>query len=113
MPRYVISFPSSAMRFPDEDLPRVAADAHAAMAAAKQAGVYVTSGGIDEDVAPVMVHGDGTVTAETYPSTRDLRGGFTVVEVADAEEAYRWAARFAAACRCAQEVRALQEDPEL
>ena len=31
--------------------------------------------------------------------------GFTVVAVASREEAHRWAAKIAAACRCAQDVR--------
>jgi hypothetical protein len=34
-------------------------------------------------------------------------------DVADAEEALRWAARIAVACRCAQEVRELMFDPEV
>jgi hypothetical protein len=34
-----------------------------------------------------------------------------VVEVSSREEALEWAARFAKACRCAQEVRELMFDP--
>jgi hypothetical protein len=78
---------------------------------AKEAGVLLHAGGLDEDVAPVMVAGDGTVTAGTYPETRELNGGFTVVDVPAREAALEWAARFAAACRCAQEVRAFGFDP--
>jgi hypothetical protein len=37
---------------------------------AKDAGVFVFAGGLDEDVAPVTVAGDGTVTAATYPARR-------------------------------------------
>jgi hypothetical protein len=36
-----------------------------------------------------------------------------VVEVPSREEALEWAAKIAAACRCAQEVRAFGPDPEL
>ena len=36
-----------------------------------------------------------------------------VVEVASPEEALEWAAKIAAACRCAQEIRAFGPDPEL
>ena len=39
---------------------------------AKDAGVSVFSGGIDESVAPVMVDGDGTVNDGTYEQTKQL-----------------------------------------
>jgi hypothetical protein len=113
MTRYLISFPSSAMRVTDEELPEVAEAAHAVVQEIKDAGAYVFAGGIDEDVEPVMVTGDGTVTAGTYPETRQFDGGFTVVDVPSREAALEWAARIATACRCAQEVRAFQYDPEV
>jgi len=43
-------------------------DAHAVIAAAKAAGVYVFSGGINDSVAPVVVAVDGTLTKGGYPS---------------------------------------------
>lgn len=111
MTRYLISFPSSAMNFPEEEGPDVAKAAHAVIQEAKDAGVYLFAGGLDEDVEPVMVAGDGTVTAGTYPETKELSGGFTVVDVPSREAALEWAAKIAAACRCAQEVREFQFDP--
>ena len=47
--------------------PVVAADAHAVIDEAKAAGVYVFGGGIDEDVAPVLVSANGSVSDDTYP----------------------------------------------
>jgi hypothetical protein len=112
MTRYLISFPSDAMDdIPDEDEPEVARAAHAVIDEAKDAGVYLFAGGLDEDVAPVMVAGDGTVTAGTYPRTKELWGGVTIVEVPTREAALEWAAKIAAACRCAQEVREFMFDP--
>jgi len=35
-----------------------------------------------------------------------------ILEVSSREEALVWAAKFAAACRCAQEVREIMYDPE-
>lgn len=46
---------------------------------------------------------DGTVTDGPYP---EAIGGFCVVDVPSREEALEWAAKIAAACRCAQEVMA-------
>jgi hypothetical protein len=39
-------------------------------------------------------------------------GGFSVLEVADTEAAYFWAAKIAKSCRCPQEVREFIDDPE-
>jgi hypothetical protein len=112
MTRYLISFPSRAMDdIPEEEMPAVGEAAHAVVREAKEAGVLLHAGGLDEDVEPVMVAGDGTVTACTYPETRELNGGFTVIDVPSREAALEWAAKFAAACRCAQEVRAFGFDP--
>jgi hypothetical protein len=112
MTRYLISFPSDAMdHIPDEDEPEVARAAHAVIQEAKDAGVYLFAGGLDEDVEPVMVAGDGKVTAGTYPQTKELWGGVTIVDVPTREAALEWAAKIAAACRCAQEVREFMFDP--
>jgi hypothetical protein len=74
-------------------------------------GTYIFAGGLDEDVDPVMVTGDGMVTAGTYPQTKEFTGGFTVVDVPSREAALEWAAKIATACRCAQEVREFMFDP--
>ena len=112
MTRYLISFPGDAMaHIPDEDGPEVGRAAHAVIDEAKEAGVYLFAGGLDEDVEPVMVTGDGTVTAGTYPQTREHSGGVTIIDVPTREAALEWAAKIAAACRCAQEVREFMFDP--
>lgn len=110
MTKYLISFPSAAMQVTPEELPTVAAEARAVIAEAKAAGVYVFGGGIAEEVAPVMVDGDGSVATATYPGSK-LDGGFTVLEVPTREEAVEWARRIARSCRCAQELREFMYDP--
>ena len=84
---------------------------HAVVQEAKDAGVWVFGGGIDESIPPVMVDGDGTVTEGTYPQTKQLEGGYTVLELPSREAALEWAAKIAVACRCAQEVRAFHVRP--
>jgi hypothetical protein len=112
MTQYLISFPSEAMDISAEDLPAVSADAHAVIDEAKAAGVYVFGGGIEEQVEPVLVSGDGKVSPEIYPGSY-LKGGFTVLEVPTREEAVEWARRIAVACRCAQELREFMHDPAM
>jgi hypothetical protein len=107
MTRCLISFGEHAMdHIPEEETPDVAKASHAVAQEARDAGVFVFAGGLDEDVDPVMVAGDGTVTATTYPL-----GGMTIIEVPSLEEALKWAAKFAVGCHCAQEVSAFQVDP--
>src|SRR5438128_6540918 len=82
MTRYLISFPSGAMdHIPREELPAVGKAAHAVVQEAMDAGVWVFGGGLAEDVEPVMVAGDGTITAGTYPQTREFNGGLTVLDL--------------------------------
>ena len=112
MAKYLISFPASAMKVSDEDMPGVSEASHAAIREAKAAGVYVFGSGINEAVAPLMVAADGTVTNETYPQTREFNGGFCVLELPSHEAAIQWAAKLAKACRCSQELREFGYDPE-
>lgn len=111
MTKYLVSFPSDALVLSGEDLQAVSDASHAVVEEAKDAGVWVFGGGIDESVPPVLVDRDGTVTDGTYPQTTKLDGGYAVLEVPSREAALHWAAKFAAACRCAQEVRAFHYDP--
>jgi hypothetical protein len=112
MTKFLISFPASAMDVPAEDMPAVAAASHAVIRDAKAAGVYVFGGGIDSDVPPVKVAADGACTPGTYRESKELDGGFCVLELPSREAAVQWAARLAAACRCAQELREFHYDPE-
>lgn len=87
MTKYLISFPGSAMDISDEDMAAVSEAAHTVIREAKDAGVYVFGGGINEDVAPLMGAADGTVTNETYPQTKEFDGGFCVLEPPSREAA--------------------------
>jgi hypothetical protein len=87
----------------------VARAAHAVVQEAINAGVYVSAGGLVNQLAAIVAT-DGAVTDGPYPQAI---GGFTLVEVPSREEALQWAAKIAAACRCAQEVREIGADPEL
>jgi hypothetical protein len=57
--KYLISFSSAAMVVSVEELQAVSDAAHAVVQEAKDAGVRVFGGGIDESIPPVMVDGDG------------------------------------------------------
>lgn len=110
MTRYLISFDDGAMTFPEEELPAVGEAAHQVVRAAQEARVWVFGGGVQRQRASI-VETDGMVADGPYPETKAVIGGFAIVEVPSREEALEWATKFAAACRCAQEVREIMDDP--
>ena len=110
MPRYLISFDDGWMNFPREEMPDVGKAAMDVVHEAQAAGVWVYGAGLESQRASV-VGTDGVITDGPFPETKEVIGGFSVVDVPSREEALEWAAKIAVACRCSQEVRELLPDP--
>src|SRR5688572_5580253 len=104
MQRYLISFDDGTMTIAEEDLPAVSEASRAVVRQAKAAGVWIFGAGILTQQASIVAV-DGSVRAGPDPETKPVIGGFSIIEVDSREEALRWAAKFAASCRCTQEVR--------
>jgi hypothetical protein len=112
MPRFLISFDDGSMdHIPEADWPAVGEASHQVAREAKDAGVWIFGGGVERQQASIVAP-DGTVTNGPVPEVKPVIGGFSILEIASREEALAWAARFAEACRCAQEVREIMDDPE-
>jgi len=112
MSRYLISFDDGSMdHISAGDMASVGEAAHAVLREAKNAGVWIFGGGLQRQQASVVAT-DGTVSDGPFPETKAVVGGFSIIEVPSREEALAWAAKIAAACRCAQEVREIMYDPE-
>ena len=110
MTRYLITFPSNAMdHIRAEEMPAVGKAAHACCQELINAGVYVLSGGLEDQPSSVVAT-DGSVT---YGPNPEAVGGITIVDVPSRQEALKWAGKIAAACRCPQEVREIGHDAEL
>ncbi|MGZ4521290.1 MAG: YciI family protein, partial [Mycobacteriaceae bacterium] len=60
--------------------------AHAVVRAAQEAGVWIFGGGLESQRASIVAT-DGTVTDGPYPETKEVLGGFAVVDVPSREEA--------------------------
>jgi hypothetical protein len=105
MSRYLISFNYGVMEISEEEMPEVAEAAHAVVREAKAAGVLVFAGGAGEPRETSVVAHDGTATEGPNSARAEFIGGITIIDVASRTEALAWAAKMAAACRCAQEVR--------
>ena len=111
MMRFLISFDDGTMIIPEEELPAVSEASRRVVSEAKAAGAWIFGGGLLSQRASVVAT-DGTVADGPFPETKAVLGGFSVIEVPSRGEALEWAARLAAACRCAQEVREIMYDPE-
>src|SRR5580698_5532677 len=92
MTQYLISFDAHAMdHIPDDDMPAVAKTSHSVVQEAISAGVFVSSGGLEDQKASIVAT-DGTVTDGPHP---EAIGGFCIVDVPSREEALEWAAKTA------------------
>lgn len=111
MPRYLISFDDGSMDHIMDVIEEVGAATRAVVDEAKAAGVWVWGGGLARQQRAI-VGTDGTVTDGPSPETKPVIGGFSIIEVPTRDAALHWAARFATACRCSQEVREIMYDPE-
>ena len=111
MPRFLISFNDGDMQVADDEWQQVADDSHEVVREAKAAGVWIFGGGF-HTYEPVTVSEDGTVRPGPITASDVRLGGFSVLEVANRDEAYFWAAKIAKGCRCPQEVREFIDDPE-
>jgi len=112
MTRYLISFDDGTMDIPEEDLEAAGVAAHAVVKSAQEAGAWIFGAGLRSQRSSV-VGTNGDVTDGPFPETKAVLGGFAVVDVSSRDEALMWAAKFADACRCPQEVRELMYDPEV
>jgi hypothetical protein len=110
MTRYLISFDQGWMTFPEEELEDVARAAIEVVREAQDADVWVYGAGLESQKASVVAT-DGMVTDGPFPETKEVIGGFSIVDVPSREEAIEWAAKIAVACRCAQEVREILPEP--
>jgi hypothetical protein len=96
------------------DLREASAAVTALRAQMQAAGVFVFLGGLDQEAAVFSVDastGTPLFTDGPYMETKEHLGGFTVVDVADEQQARLWAGKIAVACGWPQEVRRFQQAP--
>lgn len=110
MTRYLISFDDGAMTVPPDEIAAVADASRAVVREAREAGVWVLGGGVESRRATIVAT-NGVVGDGPSPETKTVIGGFSIIDVPSHAQALEWAAKLAAACRCAQEVREITGDP--
>ncbi len=111
------------MRGTDESNAAMMADIEELMAKTRQfiedtvkAGVYVAAEGLDDPAKGVVVDFSGetpVVTDGPYGETKELFGGFFMLDVASKQEAVEWAKRIPASRGLKIEIRRVPGDDEL
>jgi hypothetical protein len=80
----------------------------------QEAGAWVFAGGLHpSSTATVVRSTDGSVTTTDgpYAETKEVMGGFWIIEAADLDAALAWAGKGSAACEGPVEVRPFQDMP--
>ena len=116
MTEYLISFNEEWV--PDHTLEELQTKSRALrplVAEMRAAGALIFTGGLDDSPAFSVIASSGTPVFSDgpYVETKEHLGGFAVVDVANEEEARRWAAKIAVACGWPQEVRRFQVPMQL
>ena len=115
MPEYMLSVNHTAddeMPAPEE-IERMFADVSAFNERVREAGAWVFAGGLmpRETATTVDNTGDAPVLSDgPFAETKEWLGGFWIIDVADLDEALRWAELGSKACGGPVEVRPFQAE---
>jgi hypothetical protein len=96
---------------PGDDVQRIFAQVDAFNGEVQAAGAWVFAGGLHPASSATVVRandGEVSMTDGPYAESKELMGGFWVIDVADLDTALEYAARAAAACEGPVEVRPFQ-----
>lgn len=100
-----------AVDFSGEDMQRLAAQVGAFNEEVQAAGAWVFAGGLEPAHTATVVRPAGTDTTTTdgpYAESKEVMGGFWVIEAADLDAALAWARKGSLACEGPVEVRPFQ-----
>ena len=100
MTRYMVSvwYPAGAIKPPPEELEVIMHNVQAVHEEMDKAGVWVFGGALHPSSTATVVReggGDLLVTDGPYVESKEQLGGFSVVDVADLDEALVWAGKLA------------------
>jgi hypothetical protein len=98
----------------EADMQRIVAQVDVVNADLMATGAWVFGGGLHEPSSATVVRvtdGDPIITDGPFAETKEMMGGFWVIEAADLDAALEWAARASKACEGPVEVRPFQDEP--
>ena len=117
MTQYMLSVydPQDGTELAPEELQRLYAAVDAFNEEVKSAGKWVFGGGLAQASSATVVDataGEPVITDGPYVETKEVLGGFWIIEAADLDEALDLARRGSAACEGKVEVRPFEDEPE-
>ena len=117
MTQYMLSvwYPAGAVQPAPDELATISRNVEAVRQQLVDEGAWVFSGAMhDASTATVVVSkgGRAVTTDGPFVETKEMLGGFSVIEVADLDAALLWAERFSQATTCPIEVRPLRPDSD-
>lgn len=115
MTQYMLSvwYPPDASRPAPDELERITRDVEAVHRQLQEEGSWVFGGGLHDPstATVVMTRGGRAVTTDgPFVETKEVLGGFSVIEVEDLDAALRWAERMSDATTCPIEIRPFQDE---
>lgn len=96
-----------------DDFPRLQAQVSAFNAEAEAAGAWVFGGGLHPASSATVLRADGdkvSMTDGPYAESKEIMGGFWVIEAADLDAALEWGRKATLACEGPVEVRPFQSE---
>lgn len=97
--------------FSGDDLPRLEAQVGAFNAEMEAAGAWVFGGGLHPASSATVLRADGdqvSMTDGPYAESKEIMGGFWVIEAPDLDAALEWGRKATVACEGPVEVRPFQ-----
>ena len=117
MSQYLLSVWADESTFADvseADMQRAYTQVDAFNTEVKNAGAWVFAGGLHPSSTATVVrssNGEVTTTDGPFAETKEVLGGFWIIEAADLDAALAWAGKGSAACMGPVEVRPFQDEP--
>ena len=117
MTQYMISvwYPAEGAPPSAGELERITRDVEAVHQQLQHEGSWVFGGGLHDPTTATVVESRGgrvVTTDGPFAETKEVLGGFSVIDVADLDAALRWAERISEATTCPIEVRPFQQPGE-
>lgn len=112
MTMYLMSvwYPADATAPTEDELARITRDVEDVHQQLQDQGAWVFGGGLHDPTTATVVHarnGQAMTTDGPFVETKEVLGGFSVIDVDDLDVALGWAERMSQATTCPIEVRPL------
>ena len=115
MPQYLMSvwYPADAVAPSADELATITHDVEAVHQQLADEGAWVFGGGLHDPTTATVVQttgGRAVTTDGPFAETKEVLGGFSVIDVPDLDAALVWAERMSEATTCPIEVRPFQHE---